>query len=134
MNTNNTISRSHGVAFCSNADVANGSNICSLNIKGIDNVYYEVYEGLLNEGSKYINDGENSRKLCVRTINLFPYNFNLSYGTEIKDLYCDGDYIKCANPFNRQSDWPNYKRWDLEYGNDNLKIWKNSSKSIQWIM
>lgn len=127
MNKDNSVSRSHGITFCSNADVANGSNICSLNIKGIDNVYYEVYEGLLNEGSKYINDGENSRKLCVRTINLFPYNFNLSYGTEIKDLYCDGDYIKCANPFNRQSDWSNYKRWDLAYGNDNLKIWKNSS-------
>lgn len=126
VNGNKTISRQHSTTFCSNVDVANGSGVCSLNIKGIDNVYYEIYEGLLGKDSHYADPSTGSGKLCVRTINLFPYNFNLSYGTEIKDLYCDGDYINCRNPFDQELESGSYNKWKQEYGLDSTKIWKNA--------
>lgn len=133
--SDNTVSRHHNIAFCSNVNKNNNTHICSLNIKGIDKVYYQLYEGVLNQDSYYV-DKDETKKLCVRTINLYPYNFNVSYGTEIKDLYCDGDYITCANPFlstdqglNDPQKLLSAANWETKYGNDETKIWNQTSSA-----
>ncbi len=127
---NNTISRQHSIAFCSNQSMANNSHICSLNIKGDRKVYYKLYEGVLDKNSYYVGSSK-SKKLCVRSANLFPYNFNVSYGTEIKDLYCDGDYISCQNPFDSEDkENNNYDEWQSRYGQDYDKIWETTSTAV----
>ena len=35
----------------------------------------------------------NSIDICIRSDNFCPYDFNLSGGTELQQLYCDGEYL-----------------------------------------
>ncbi|NLG04752.1 MAG: hypothetical protein GX567_13125, partial [Clostridia bacterium] len=62
--------------------------------------------------------GEKSfSKICVSSHSLCPYNFNLSGGTELKDLYCDGNYLTCRQDEDTSGLY-NQDDWNSRYGGD----------------
>lgn len=120
------------IAFCSNYNKIN-SNKCTI-YAGNNRIDLASYYGKLYDNSSYKKDknGEiinNEDKICVKTTNLAPYNFNLLRGTEIKDLYCDGDYDNCKSPNEYKPDTLNATyNWNENYGDDKNKIWNNNSQ------
>ena len=108
------------IAFCSNYNTYMESNKCLL-YTGSKRVKLRSYYGKLDDGYFPSQGKKNTNKICVKTENLQPYNFNLLGGTETKDLYCDGDYIYCKNPFENKEEWKK-KKWENNYGEDLKKI------------
>lgn len=128
----NDLENTKSIAFCSNYNKTT-SNKCTIQA-GNNLIYLVSYYGKLYDNSSYKKDknGEiinNEDKICVKTTNLFPYNFNLLRGTEIKDLYCDGDYDNCKSPNEYKPDTLNATyNWNENYGDDKNKIWNNNSQ------
>lgn len=133
-----TNTKNPNIAFCSNYNAS--GNQCKIYANDIynTNIYHQVdlilYYGKLDDNSSYKKNkkGEiinNEDKICVKTTNLAPYNFNLLRGTEIRDLYCDGDYDNCKSPNEYKPNTldPDYD-WGKDYKNDNNKIWTNNSQ------
>ncbi len=115
------------IAFCSNY-YKNNSNECEISVNGYT-IELISYYGKLDDNSSYKKDKDgkiinNEDKICVKTTNLYPYNFNLLRGTEIKDLYCDGYYDNCEKPNLYKENY----NWNEDYENDNNKIWNNNSQ------
>ena len=117
----------NNIAFCSNYHKTN-SNECKISVNG-NTIKLISYYGKLDDNSFYKKNknGEiikNEDKICVKTTNLAPYNFNLLGGTEIKDLYCDGYYDNCEKPNLYKENYD----WNKDYENDKNKIWDNDSQ------
>lgn len=123
------IRNENNVTLCSIYNKNIGSNICELNFGRNKTILFQAYYGQLNENSEIIDfSSSTTNKICVRTANLYPYNFNLLNGTEIKDLYCDGYYTLCNNPNNETIDPINFLSWDIHYKNDYNKIWTTNTE------
>lgn len=128
----NDLEKTKSIAFCSNYNKTN-SNKCTI-YAGNNRIDLASYYGKLDDNSSYKKDknGEiinNEDKICVKTTNLAPYNFNLLRGAEIKDLYCDGDYDNCKSPNEYKPDTLNATyNWNENYGDDKNKIWNNNSQ------
>lgn len=122
------ISNSPNVAFCSKYANTNGANTCELKFGNGKLLLLNAYYGQLDDDIKVVANG-NTDKICVRTGNLYPNNFNLLNGTEIQDLYCDGYYTLCNNPLNEEVESDNFSIWDDNYANDFSKIWTTNVKN-----
>lgn len=124
------IRNENNVTLCSVYNNTSESNLCKLNFGHDKTILFQAYYGELNENSEIIDSSSINAtdKICVRTANLYPYNFNLLNGTEIKDLYCDGYYTLCNNPINFNSEPYNYQVWESRYKNDYNSIWTVNSE------